>query len=39
MIDLLLLFLLALAFAVAASFVRLCERLVQRDGDARSDAP
>jgi hypothetical protein len=39
MIDLVPLFLLALAFAAAAWFVGLCERLVRRDCDARSDAP
>jgi hypothetical protein len=39
MIDLVLLFLLVLAFAAAAWFVGLCERLVRRDGAARSDAP
>lgn len=39
MIDLILLFLLALAFAAAAAFVRLCERLVKRDAAARGDSP
>jgi hypothetical protein len=39
MIDLALLLLLALAFAVAVRFVRICERLVAREPAARSDAP
>jgi hypothetical protein len=37
MIDLALLFLLALAFAAAAGLIRVCERLVTREPAPRSD--
>jgi|HubBroStandDraft_6_1064221.scaffolds.fasta_scaffold01795_6 hypothetical protein len=39
MIDLALLLLLALGFAAAAGFIRVCERLVAREPAPRSDGP
>jgi hypothetical protein len=39
MSDIILLSMLVLAFAAAAAFVRLCERLLKREPTARSDVP